>query len=257
MITSTSNSRVKNVALLMKKGKARKEQKLFVIEGERLVKDAPAELLTEIYMTEAFSKTESGQMLLIRENAEVVSDQVFNYMADTNTPQGVLAVAKMPSYSMEDMLTEKPLILITETVQDPGNLGTMIRTAEAAGASGIIMSTDTVDVYSPKVVRATMSSIFRMPHIVAANLPCALDELKNRGVKLYAAHLKGKHSYSECNYNIPAGFLIGNEGNGLSDEIASKADEYLIIPMEGQIESLNAGMAAGILMYEAHRQRSL
>ncbi len=148
-----------------------------------------------------------------------------------------------------------PLLLVTENVQDPGNLGTMFRTAEGAGVTGILMSRDTVDIFNPKTIRSTMGSIYRMPFLYTEDLKKDISELQKEGIHFYAAHLKGKASYDEADYQKPSAFLIGNEGNGLTTEIADLADVYIRIPMEGKLESLNAAMAAGILMYEANRQR--
>ena len=157
---------------------------------------------------------------------------------------------------LEDVINkEQPHILILESIQDPGNLGTMIRTGEGAGISGIIMNKTTVDIFNPKTVRATMGSLYRVPFFIAEDLTEAIAKLKENGIRLYAAHLKGKMSYDKPDYTNPCGFLIGNEGNGLSDEIADLADNYIKIPMAGKVESLNAAISATLLMYECSRQR--
>ena len=165
-------------------------------------------------------------------------------------------MVQMPKYSLDDLLKKKaPTLLVLEDIQDPGNLGTMFRTGEGAGIDGIIMTKETVDLFHPKTVRSTMGSIYRMPFYITDQLQETLACLHDRGVCTYAAHLKGTKSYDAFDYTKPTAFLIGNEGNGLTDAIADQAKEYLRIPMEGQLESLNAAMAAGILMYEAYRQR--
>lgn len=148
-----------------------------------------------------------------------------------------------------------PHLLILEGIQDPGNLGTMIRTAEGAGVTGIIMSKTTVDIFNPKVVRSTMGSLFRVPFYLTDDLAKTIGTLKKQGITMYAAHLKGKLSYDQPNYCSACGFMIGNEGNGLTPETAALADQYIRIPMEGRVESLNASIAAALLMYETHRQR--
>ena len=148
-----------------------------------------------------------------------------------------------------------PLLMILENLQDPGNLGTILRAGEAAGVTGIIMSADTVDIYNPKVIRSTMGSIYRMPFIYVENLEQVVRQLNASGVHTYAAHLKGKNSYDAEDYTQKAAFLIGNEGNGLRDEIADAAEIYVKIPMCGAVESLNAAIAATVLMFEAARQR--
>lgn len=146
-------------------------------------------------------------------------------------------------------------LLIVEGIQDPGNLGTMIRTGEGAGVTGVIMDKSTVDIFHPKVIRATMGSIYRMPFYSASDLAGTVGQLKERGISLYAAHLAGDMAYDEPDYTGPVGFLVGNEGKGLSPQAAGLADAYVRIPMEGSVESLNAAVAAALLMYEANRQR--
>ena len=148
-----------------------------------------------------------------------------------------------------------PHVIVLDNLQDPGNLGTIFRTAEAAGATGILLSSDSVDVYNPKVIRSTMGAVFRMPFFYVKDLPAAVKSLSSQGIRTYAAHLNGKNVYDEEDYTEGCAFLIGNEGNGLTAETAKLADTYIRIPMGGQLESLNAAMAAGILMYEASRQR--
>ena len=148
-----------------------------------------------------------------------------------------------------------PLFLILENLQDPGNLGTIMRTAEGAGASGIIMSSDTVDIYNPKTIRSTMGSIYRVPFFYAEDIRETVRQIQQKGIGIYAAHLHGEKYYDEYDYRRPAAFLIGNEGNGLTEETAKLADTCIRIPMAGQLESLNAAVASALLMYEAARQR--
>jgi TrmH family RNA methyltransferase len=267
MITSTQNNQIKNIIALNKKARERKAQRLFVVEGIRAVAEVPSSLLHAIYYVEGFGTSEDGAAFISQISAkapsvpiEEVAKKVFDSMSDTVTPQGVLALVKMQDFTLEDVLgasSGKPAhIVVLESLQDPGNMGTIIRTAEGAGATGIIMNSTTVDLYSPKVVRSTMGSIFRVPHIVVSDLAATIEELKTKhGVSVYAAHLKGEKFYDEFDYNGPTAFMIGNEGNGLTDQMSSHATSYLKIPMEGQLESLNASVAAALLMYETHRQR--
>jgi TrmH family RNA methyltransferase len=131
----------------------------------------------------------------------------------------------------------------------------MVRTGEGAGVTGVIMSRTTVDLFNPKTIRSTMGSLYRVPFLIAEDLVETIAQLKADGVKMYAAHLKGTLSYDEPDYTGACGFLIGNEGNGLRDEVADAADTYIRIPMAGQVESLNAAISAGLLMYECSRQR--
>lgn len=258
MISSTSNQQIKNIQNLMKKAKERKKQNVFIVEGPKMCFEAPHKLLKAVYVSESFYKENryAKELNSVEAVTEVVSDQVFKIISDTQTPQGIMAIVQMPEYKLEDVINkEQPHILILESIQDPGNLGTMIRTGEGAGISGIIMNKTTVDIFNPKTVRATMGSLYRVPFFIAEDLTEAIAKLKENGIRLYAAHLKGKMSYDKPDYTKPCGFLIGNEGNGLSDEIADLADNYIKIPMAGKVESLNAAISATLLMYECSRQR--
>lgn len=254
MITSTGNQQMKNLMLLMKKAKARNEQGLFVVEGRKMFLEAPDEQIEKVYVSESFYK--ENEEILIGRTYEVVSDSVFKTVSDTQTPQGIICLVKKPEYELEELFCgEKTHLLILESIQDPGNLGTMMRTGEGAGITGIIMNQTTVDLFNPKTIRSTMGSIYRVPFYVSKNLSETIQTLKKRNMKVYAAHLKGKIQYDEPDYKSSVAFMIGNEGNGLTEETADMADIYIRIPMEGKVESLNAAISASLLMYETNRQR--
>lgn len=269
MISSTANGRVKQVVSWQTKARERKKDGIFIVEGVRMYEEAPVEWIKETYVSEKFLKqimADKGRgdviwQKLQKTGYEEVTEEVFSKMSDTQTPQGILCVVKRPIYNIEEMLSKKeensPLLLVLEDLQDPGNLGTILRTGEGAGISGVIMSRDTVDVYNPKTIRSTMGSVYRVPHIYVEDIGSVLEILKGRGICTYAAHLAGKTYYDAFDFRKPCAFLIGNEGNGLKKETADRADHYLKIPMEGKVESLNAAMSAGLLVYEAHRQRHL
>lgn len=256
MITSASNAQIKNLIQLQKKGKARREQDVFVAEGIKMYREAPKELVERVYISKSFSEREEAAELLDCRNLEIVEDRIFQAAADTKTPQGILAVIRRQHYTLQQVTAGKaPMLMVLENLQDPGNLGTILRTGEGAGVTGIILSADTVDIYNPKTIRSTMGSIYRMPFCYAENLGRVIGELKRRGITVYAAHLKGTKDYDAPDYRKGCGFLIGNEGNGLTEELAAQADEYIRIPMCGRVESLNAAVASAVLMYEAFRQR--
>lgn len=259
MITSTSNAQVKHVINLLNKAKYRKEQKAFVVEGIRMVRETPPQRLDKIYVSESYKASHKEGIDGIQWDSpkvEVVSDGVFKQMSDTKTPQGILAVVQSLQYSLSDVIGgEDAFVLVCEDIQDPGNLGTILRTGEGAGISGVIMSANTVDIYNPKTIRSTMGSLYRVPFVVVENLGEAIRQMQVLGIKVYAAHLNGNNSYAKENYQGKCAFLIGNEGNGLKEETAELADRFIRIPMEGQVESLNAAISSGILMYEVHRQR--
>lgn len=258
MITSTSNARIKQLVQWNQKAKARKEDNIFIAEGIKMFEEAPRGWIQEIYVAESFlgKMPERVQEKLSQCGYEEVSDSVFDKISDTQTPQGVLCVMRRPEYRMSDIcMNGYPLVIVVEDLQDPGNLGTILRTGEGAGITGIVMSKDTVDIFNPKTIRATMGSIYRIPFLYADDIQLAIMRLQRNSIRVFAAHLKGERSYEMLNYTKGTAFLIGNEGNGLKAETAALADDYLRIPMKGQVESLNAAIAASILMYEAQRQR--
>lgn len=266
MITSSGNQQIKRIIQLNKKAKTRYEQRVFVVEGMKMSMEAPRESIEAMYVSESFLDDEGKGARIQGYPYEVVSDSIFRTISDTQTPQGILCLVRMPEYHLEDLLgncqpetggagRKNTHLLVLENIQDPGNLGTMIRTGEGAGVTGILMDRTTVDIFNPKTIRATMGSLYRVPFFIAQNLPETIQELRQRGVAMYAAHLSGSVPYCQPSYAGPAAFLIGNEGNGLSQEIAALADTLVHIPMEGSVESLNAAVAAALLMYEVKRQR--
>ena len=252
MITTSQNKQVKRILKLKKSARERRKEQLFLVEGIRMFEEIPADRLYKVYATEEFQK--AHQEMFSKMEPELVSPQVMKEISDTMTPQRVLALVKMKEFQMEQLAEENALLLVLENLQDPGNLGTILRTGEGAGVTGIIMSRDTVDIYNPKVIRSTMGSIFRVPFVYADNMEQVMEFLKKNQITAYAAHLDGTN-YTKEDYRKSSAFFIGNEGNGLSDGLTRAADRKIKIPMSGNVESLNAAMAAGLLMYEARRQR--
>lgn len=263
MISSTSNAQVKQVSALTKKVKYRKETGLFVVEGVKMFAELPKDRIHAVYASESFYAGTSHTGMPNRKlfegvrRVEIVSDDVMKIMADTQTPQGVLALVKQYDYQVSDVINApgSAHVMILETIQDPGNLGTILRAGEGAGITGVIMNSTTVDIYNPKVIRSTMGSIYRVPFVYVEDLKKTLTELKQKKIHLYAAHLDGKQDYDREDYTGHTGFLIGNEAGGLSEDIAAMADTNIKIPMLGQLESLNAAVASSILMFETARQR--
>ncbi len=269
MIENTSGKQIKNIISLINKSKNRNEQKLFVAEGVRILSEAPAKSIEKIYVSEKFLKEYNKEEYYYKINDimnekgyELVSDKVFSQLSQTKTPQGVLAVLKMPEYEEEYSSlmgdnVESASIVFLDDVRDPGNLGTIIRTAEAAGISMLIMSRECVDIYNPKVIRATMGAVYRLPFRYVEKLSSEIDRWKEKGYKIYAAHLDGELDYAKMEYNDKTGIIIGNEANGICEEVKSRATDLIKIPMEGNAESLNAAVAAAVLMYEVYRQRRM
>ncbi len=265
-ILSPGNERIKHIAKMLSTAKERKYSGKYMSEGLRMVREVPAEDLDQLFMTQEFFEKHVSEderlMRLVnisndRNDCFIVSDAVLRKLADTENPQGIVATVNMKTYELDDLLgdaSEIPLIMVIERMQDPGNMGTIIRTAEGAGATGILVSYDSVDVYSPKVVRASMGSIFRKHIVVTVDLLGDIRRLKEKKIRVYGMHLNGSSIY-ETKLTGPSAFLIGNEGAGLTKEISAEADKLLRIPMMGEVESLNAGTSATIISYEALRQR--
>lgn len=243
----------------MQKAKERRKDGIFVVEGPKMFEEAPADRIYKVYMTQSFldkHREDSIHGKLLETGYELVSEEVLAKMSDTQTPQGILCLVKWPQYQLEELLLRRDgVFVVLEDLQDPGNLGTIIRTGEGAGIAGVIMTRETVDIFNPKTIRATMGSIYRVPFVYVQDIAETVAKLKIAGITVYAAHLKGEQYYDAFDYTGGSAFLIGNEGNGLKEQTANLADTYVKIPMAGQVESLNAAIATTLFMYEAARQR--
>jgi TrmH family RNA methyltransferase len=252
IITSTSNQIAKYVRSLATK-KARDATGTFVVEGEKFLCEIADPWETELIMaSESFAKTNDPAKYR-PPRLYIASDRVFASISDVKQPRGLLGVVRQRKYSIGDMLGAKnPLLLLLEDMQDPGNLGTILRIAHGLGCCGVILSQDCADVYNPKVVRGSAGSIFHVPFVMAS-LQDAITALKGQGVRIYAAKSGAKRSLHQLDFRGSTAFVIGNEARGLSPEIAALADDYAGIPVKS--ESLNASVACGILVYEAMRQR--
>ena len=256
---------------LLQKPKTRRESGLYVVDGAKMCGELPPEEAEEVFVTGEFLSSRyaaSCEGLLRACGYELVTEQEMKQMSDTVTPQGILAVARQKRVKGLGALLEgsgkTPLLVILETLQDPGNLGTILRAAEAAGATGILMNRSCADIYSPKVVRSTMGALFRVPFLYVEDLQEAVRRLKagevlpeGRAMQVYAAHLQGAVDYTAVSYREPCAVMIGNEAHGLSPELTALASGAIRIPMEGRVESLNAAMAATVILFEASRQRRL
>lgn len=264
MITSSSNQQIKNLLQLQNKSKVRNKEKVYVIEGVKMfleVLSSKDGKLIKTFISESFYENvqESDKELyhkLKQVDYEVVSDKVFKEISETMTPQGVLAIVKQPEYTLETMLKEDNAnLIILEDLRDPGNLGTIIRTAEGAGVTGVILSKESVDIFNPKVIRSTMGAIYRVPFVYVDSIQDTIKELQSKGIAIYATCLGATQYYDEVSYGRKTAVMIGNEANGITDALIQASDEWIKIPMEGCVESLNAGVAAAIMMYEIYRQR--
>lgn len=257
MIESMNNAQAKRIGKLKKSSRFRRQERVFIAEGFKMAAEGLAHgLVQAMYVAESAGEEYFSKLshTIGKEKIEWVSDAVFRQLSDTAAPQGVLAVVRMPEYDREKILEGAALVCL-EDIQDPGNLGTIMRTAEGAGMSGVVLSKGCVDLFNPKVVRATMGALYRMPYYITENMPTEVEYLQSRGFQIAAARLDAELGYTHANYLGKTGLLIGNEARGLCPETAEKADVGVKIPMEGQLESLNAAVSAALLMYEVYRQQ--
>lgn len=248
VIATTKNKKYKYIKSLLQK-KIRDIDGVYTVEGRKSVDDALASgcNVRLIAMSESFQYDCKGVECV------VVRDDLFSGLCDTKTPQGILAVIEKKNNDTFTADSQK-LYIYCDTVQDPGNLGTIIRTADAAGFSGVLLSGGCADVYSPKTVRSSMGSFFNIDIITDFGYD-KLFELKNQGFSLVAgALLDDSKKYTDTDFTKPTIIIVGNEANGVSEDILREC-KHIIIPIYGKAESLNVGVASAIMMYEAKRQR--
>lgn len=265
-ISSVANKLIKEIASL-KQRKYRDRLGMFLAEGVRLVEECananwPVEIC--IYTEEAATRERVKAIIEQLSTTDcrmvVVPEELYNKIADTEQPQGIMAALKKRQLTIEQMLvsTDKlALLVVLDGIQDPGNAGTIIRTADAAGCDGVIALKGSADIYSGKTVRATMGSLFHLPVIEGLSYSELILKLKQADIKLLATCLQQSAVYYQADFNRPVAVILGNEGQGVSQELIGAADACLTIPLIGQAESLNVAVAAGVILYEAVRQRTI
>lgn len=263
MITSKSNPKAKEIRLLHQ-AKYRHARQEYLAEGVKLTSEAlhhPEEIIKIVY-SPRLEKNARGAELLSRFRQKVdtaewlyVSDEVLDKMSDTRSHQGIMAVLKIKKWTWEEILPREGLMLLLHQIQDPGNLGTIFRVAEAGGVAGLILSPSTVDPFSPKTVRSSMGSIFRLPFLMNQDIEKAVNKLRSCGYKIWATSTTGQISFWEIDFSKPTAVIFGQEGGGLPENIIKAAEGSLTIPMKSEVESLNVAIAAGLVIFEALRQK--
>jgi TrmH family RNA methyltransferase len=253
MISSSSNDKVKHAHALLQQRKAREQQRQFVIEGARLIQEAErAGMMPALFFcTPAFLDGEHGRRLSApwRAAAELVADKVLAALSGTVTPQGTVAVVPFPSLAP----ARRSLVLILDQLRDPGNLGTLLRSALAAGVDEVLLSEGSADPYNPKVVRSAMGAHFRLP--LQSGLTWESIAEQCAALNLLLADTSGDRAYDAYDWRRPSALIIGGEANGASPAARAAAARRLFIPMHGASESLNAAVAGSIFLFEAARQR--
>ncbi|HEY9733072.1 MAG TPA: RNA methyltransferase [Drouetiella sp.] len=258
-ISSASNSLLKKVRSLQQRS-GREEHGLFLLEGPKLLAEAQAKgisiqdvIVSASYLNAGFSANDSANI----EQLTVVEDKLFRDLITTSTPCGIVSVGRIATHTFADCLQgTKTLIAVAESVQDPGNLGTMIRAALAFGATGLVATAGSVDAFNPKVVRSAMGALFKLPVIVGMKMDEVVKRLKEEKIKVVALEPAAEKPFWQLDLTDGLAFLFGNEGNGLSSQAAQLADEIVTIPMAGDTESLNVAVSSAVVLFECARQRS-
>lgn len=247
IITSIHNDLIKQIISLKQK-KIRDEHGLFIVEGQKQVAEIPKDWKIKFIV---FSENFPPIHPLTHSDSYVVSEQVFKKISGTETPQGILAVVEKKKYDMDKTLQQKGFFVICDNLQDPGNVGTIIRTAEAFSCKGIFLSKNSADIYSEKVVRSTMGTIFNIPIFQECDIAALIKIFKEKNIKTYALALDGSKNLQDLKIDTDSvAIIVGNEANGISNEILKIADEKIKIEMTGKAESLNAAIATGITIYK-------
>lgn len=255
MITSPSNKRVVKAARLKKRAMREKDRR-FLVEGGRAVREALASgaVIHDLFMTPA-SGSRANDGAFDAAPVRLVSDDVMRQLTSTVTPQGIVAVAEFMDVTLDAVSREARCVPVLAQVRDPGNAGTIVRSADAAGADAVVFTTASVDIYNPKTIRASAGSVFHLPVVREVTTERAVEELSGRGFNVLAASAKGDLSVYDVDFSRPTAVLFGNEAEGVAAEASSLADAAVRIPILGEAESLNVAAAATIVLFESARRR--
>lgn len=257
-ITSIQNPFIKSLVLLQEKAKARKQSGTFLIEGQREIELALKgnyEIETILFVNEIINSKDILKFSNFRIEFIEISKEVYQKLAYRDSTEGILAVAKTKSLLLSDLkLSENPLILVAEAPEKPGNIGALLRTADAANLDAVIIANPKSDLYNPNIVRSSVGCLFTT-QIATGTTEEIIAFLKNRKINIYCATLQNSISYHTQNYTTPTALIVGTEATGLTEEWRNQATQNIIIPMQGEIDSMNVSVAAAILIFEAKRQR--
>lgn len=257
-ITSAQNPFIKSLLLLQEKSKARKQTGTFLIEGQReilLAIKGGYRIETLLFYPELISENEINKLVQNTTDLIEINKDIFEKLAYRESTEGVIAVANSKSFSLSDLkLNENPLLLIAEAPEKPGNIGALLRTADAANLDAVIIANPKGDLYNPNIVRSSVGCLFTN-QIATGTTSEIIAFLKERKINFYCATLQNSTSYHTQDYTMPSALVVGTEATGLSQEWREAATQNIIIPMQGEIDSMNVSVAAAILIFEAKRQR--
>ena len=259
IITSVQNARIKHVVALQQKSSLRREEGLFVVEGQREIEHC---IEGEYEVVEVFKRSqESG---VRREVEYIVTPQVYEKMAYRGSTEGIIGVVKSKGHSLSSLLIppssflekDNPLVVVLESVEKPGNLGAILRSADAANVDAVIVCDPLTDLYNPNLIRASIGAIFTVPTAVCTSQEC-IAFLKERHIKILTAQLQDSYEYYNYDMRQATAIVMGTESTGLTQQWREAADAHIRIPMLGRLDSLNVSVSAAILMFEAVRQRKV
>ncbi len=259
LITSTQNQIIRQLVQLKEKSRERKKTGLFLIEGKReisLALKGGYELETVLFYPELFSLEQVNDLTNQHVNTIEISKEIYQKLAYRDTTEGILAVAKSKTNCIDNLTfnTKSPLILIAEAPEKPGNIGAILRTADAANVDAVIIANSKTDLYNPNIIRSSVGCIFTN-QIATGNTTEIIEFLKSKNINIYCAALQASVNYYTQDYTKPTAIVVGTEATGLSDAWLKNSTQNIIIPMQGEIDSINVSVAAGILIFEAKRQR--
>lgn len=259
IITSASNPRIKNLKQLIEKSSARREQNIIVIEGEKEISLAQKSgfFIRTLFVFEELTRKRFSSLIKSVKHKVFISRQVFEKVAYRENSDGLIALAEPKQFRLSNIkLSAQPLLIILESVEKPGNLGAILRTADAADADAVIICDPKTDLYNPNIIRSSIGCVFTR-QVIAVSSDEVIKFLKEKKIKSFAATPGAKQFFTDVNFREPSAIIFGTEAEGLSQKWFSSADEQVKIPMKGKIDSLNVSVSAAIIIYEALRQRTI
>ena len=260
LITSTQNALVKQILVLKEKSRERRKSGLFIIEGQRELRlsiEAGYHVDKVLFYSDLIAENDIRSMIPETTELIEISKEVFQKLAHRDTTEGLIAIARTKSHELKDLNIPKsnPLILVAEAPEKPGNIGALLRTADAANVDAVIIANPKSDLYNPNIIRSSVGCVFTN-NIATGTTEAIISFLKENNINIFCAALQASEDYHNQNYTKATAIVVGTEATGLTDDWLDNSTQNIIIPMQGKIDSMNVSVAAGILIFEAKRQRN-
>ncbi|MDY6408293.1 MAG: RNA methyltransferase [Prevotella sp.] len=254
-ISSLQNQKIKNLVLLQQKSAERRKQNCFVVEGQREIQHCLSAgfCIESVFFLPQLVNIDFSQ--LPTEYCYSVSQNVYEKIAYRGSTEGIIAIVRSKNMSLHDIkLSEKPLVMVAESVEKPGNIGAILRSADAAHADAVILCDGLTDIYNPNIIRSSIGAVFTVPVVSCSSAEC-IEFLKQRNIRILTAQLQDSKPYYDCDMTQPTAIVMGTESTGLTNQWRESADAHILIPMLGKLDSLNVSVSAAIFLFEAVRQR--